>query len=90
MQEQKAMSNKQPHKFIRSLLLTRFSPLSKAPRNDFPFRNFMKKGQIYPNSTMDNNQDKFELGKSRQAVALAKKALSYQKRQTFTNICCIR
>jgi hypothetical protein len=29
------------------------------------------------------------LGKPRQSMALAKKALSYQKRQTFTNVCCI-
>jgi hypothetical protein len=29
------------------------------------------------------------LGKSRQGTALALKSLSYQKRQTFTNVCCI-
>ena len=30
-----------------------------------------------------------QMGSSRQITALAKKALSYQKRQLFTNICCI-
>jgi hypothetical protein len=30
-----------------------------------------------------------KLGKSRQSTALALKSLSYQKRQTFTNVCCI-
>ena len=32
---------------------------------------------------------KIELGQSRQVKALAGKALSFQKRQLFTNICCI-
>jgi hypothetical protein len=51
-------------------------------------RLFMKQERIFPEATMQ--QETFEIGNSRQAVALAKKALSYQKRQTFTNVCCIR
>ncbi|KAL2917002.1 hypothetical protein HK105_203434 [Polyrhizophydium stewartii] len=31
----------------------------------------------------------FHIGRSRQTTALARKAFSYQKRQLFTNICCI-
>jgi hypothetical protein len=33
--------------------------------------------------------DGIQVGSSRQATALARKALSYQKRQMFTNCCCI-
>ncbi|KAL2917001.1 hypothetical protein HK105_203433 [Polyrhizophydium stewartii] len=31
----------------------------------------------------------FQVGRSRQATALARKAMSFQKRQWFTNVCCI-
>jgi hypothetical protein len=49
----------------------------------------MKDNTIYPeHNTMD--KESIVLGKSRQGAALLKKTLSYQKRQTFTNICCIR
>jgi hypothetical protein len=34
-------------------------------------------------------KEKITVGASRQVSALARKALSYQKRQMFTNICCI-
>ena len=39
------------------------------------------RGTIYPDNMTDN--------KPRPGAALAMKALSYQKRQTFTNCCCI-
>ena len=35
------------------------------------------------------NIDQMVLGESRQVAALARKALSFQKRQMFTNVCCI-
>jgi hypothetical protein len=35
-------------------------------------------------------QGRFQLGKVNQMRALGRKAISYQKRQMFTNICCIR
>jgi hypothetical protein len=48
-------------------------------------------GKIHPDNEMPDNstEEAIVLGKSRQATALAMKALSYQKRQTFTNVCCI-
>jgi hypothetical protein len=34
-------------------------------------------------------EDQVDVGQSRQVTALAKKAISFQKRQMFTNVCCI-
>jgi hypothetical protein len=38
---------------------------------------------------MEKKEKPIEVQKSRQVTALARKALSFQKRQMFTNICCI-
>nr|KAJ3420210.1 hypothetical protein HK105_005958 [Polyrhizophydium stewartii] len=42
------------------------------------------------NKQEDEKSGQIPVGKSRQITALAFKAVSFQKRQMFTNICCIR
>ncbi|KAI8909841.1 hypothetical protein EDD86DRAFT_190603 [Gorgonomyces haynaldii] len=45
--------------------------------------------KIHPDAVDENRYKTFQTGPSRQGAALTMKALSYQKRQTFNNVCCI-
>jgi hypothetical protein len=49
----------------------------------------MEELKIAKDHTSFEFNDQITLGNSRQVAALGRKALSFQKRQTFTNCCCI-
>lgn len=55
------------------------------PQENIELQGLSPDGRIVPDELIE----KTEIGASRQSVALAMKAIAFQRRQTFTNVCCI-